>query len=298
MGDSGAFDNSGDETLLQREPTHRIGSGSGRGIEHDRVVLEQAFQPEPVEEVLLGELEVGLVPATAAVDSRELVDGSELRSPGRHPQAIIHAEDRIVDNHRGPRRTDPGARAPGERFGECRSHVRGAKVARDIRHPGCGRVPNAAGHGYHLLGVRNLEHPAQPVVGVAQVTTCRRPQRCVCKQVRRIRDRDTAEVGDACDPGPGRLDQVIRGGEGDGPALAPVDRHRVPVGSALREPTQEGGAGANKGQPEVRAMRPHGARFERSQLSALAAWRPGLWTRHGTWRAPDRALSCRSGVGL
>jgi hypothetical protein len=39
----------------------------------DRVVLEQAFQPQPVEEVLLGELQVGLVPAPAAVDGRELI---------------------------------------------------------------------------------------------------------------------------------------------------------------------------------------------------------------------------------
>ena len=39
--------------------------------------LTPLLQSEPVGEVLLGELQVGLIPAPAAVDGRELIDGRE-----------------------------------------------------------------------------------------------------------------------------------------------------------------------------------------------------------------------------
>jgi hypothetical protein len=195
----------------------------GPALEDDRVVLEQALQSQPVEEVLLGELQVGLVPAPAAVDGRELID-RRAESPGRHPQAIIDAQDGVANNHCGPRRPDPGACAPRERLDDCRGHVRGTEAACEIRHPGCPRMPDAAGHRRRLLGTRDFERPAQPVVGVAKVTACRRPQRRVGEEVRGIRYRDVAEIGDARKPGPGRLDHVVRSGEGDGTALIIADR--------------------------------------------------------------------------
>jgi len=123
-------------------------------------------------------------------------------------------------------------------------------------------MPDAASHRRRLLGTRDFERPAQPVVGVAKVTACRRPQRRVGEEVRGIRYRDVAEIGDARKPGPGRLDHVVRSGEGDGTALITVDRHCVPVGGALGEPAQEGGSGANNGQPKVGSPRPHGASLD------------------------------------